>query len=74
MRKQYYSQISRLIIIRVFASEHHSGQWSRGYKLSSLTSLALKRRGIDKISDREWNQAKKSGLYGYLVNRYADKM
>lgn len=63
-----------LIALRVFAADYHSGQWSHGYRLLSLTYLALRRRGIERIDDMTWQHARSSTLYQYLARAYAEKV
>lgn len=54
----------------VFLSHHHSGQWSRGYRIMS--------RLIDRYR-ASWTsaferQAEESEIYQYLVQHYATKV
>ncbi|HOF89045.1 MAG TPA: hypothetical protein PLZ36_13225 [Armatimonadota bacterium] len=52
------------------ASDWHSGQWSRGYKLLCTTYNHAKRRGID--VQRQTRASRR--LYRQLVARYKDSL
>lgn len=69
----------KLVILRVFAMDYHSGQWSRGYLLLCKATKRLeevfswKERNpvyIDSIS----NAARRTKLYKDLVEKYGDKI
>jgi hypothetical protein len=53
--------------LAVFLMHHHSGQWSRGYRL-------LSRLGLSNLSSAAEQEATESECYQYLVSRYADKV
>lgn len=68
--------LNKLLALRAFASDYHSGQDSRGYRLLSLTSLRLEKRPIYRLGNQDALLAKgrRSKLYGQLVRKYADKI
>lgn len=63
----------KLVILRVFAMDYHSGQWSRGYKILSMTYIRLKAKGMD-MNDNQIKCARRTKLYKDLVERYANKI
>ena len=69
----------KLLALRAFAMDYHSGQWSRGYKLLSMTYLRLRSKGIgdtpnNKIMDFKLNEARKTDLYRQLVQFWGNKI
>lgn len=54
----------------VFLSHHHSGQWSRGYRIMSRM-IAQYRAHWTSAFERE---AEESEIYQYLQANYADKI
>jgi hypothetical protein len=54
----------------VFLSHHHSGQWSRGYRLMSRM-MSTYRASWTSNFERE---AKESEIYQYLQANYANKV
>lgn len=67
--------LKKLIILRTFAMDYHSGQWSRGYKILSLTSLRLRAKVPEvKVTDGMFDAARRTKIYKELVEKYADKI
>lgn len=66
----------KLYVLRAFASDYHSGQWSRGYKILSMTWLRMKAKGILNTPnfDNNIEMARKTHLYQVLVDKYGDKI
>lgn len=64
----------KLVILRVFAMDYHSGQSSRGYKILSMTFLRLKAKGKYHIEDHILKAARRTKLYKDLVDKYGDKI
>lgn len=63
----------KLVILRVFAMDYHSGQWSRGYKILSLTSMRLRAKGMD-MNDNQIKCARRTKLYKDLVEKYGSRV
>lgn len=61
----------KLVILRVFAMDYHSGQNSRGYKILSMTYKRLSNKGF---ADHMIASARRTKLYKDLVERYGDKI
>jgi hypothetical protein len=68
--------LTKLLTLRAFAMNYHSGQWSRGYRILSMTHLRLKAKGFEtgRDTDLMLAQCMRSKLYKYLVKKYGDKM
>ena len=67
--------IRKLMVLRVFVSDYHSGQWSRGYRLSCAIDRKLKRiKGNSFITDEQIRIARKFPFYKELETKYANKM
>ena len=66
----------KLLALRAFATDYHSGQWSRGYKLLSMTMIRLEKKAIYKYGDKDHllKMARHSRLYKYLVDNYGGKI
>lgn len=58
--KEYYLELA------VFLAHHHTGQWSRGYRL--LSKLRAK------WSSNFEREAEQSEVYAYLVANYANRV
>jgi len=61
IRKDDYFELA------VFLMDYHTGQWSRGYRL-------LSRLGVRNISPSICKEARKTEIYGYLVDNYKGKV
>lgn len=70
--------LKKLLALRAFAMDYHSGQWSRGYKILSMTSLRIEKHkdkpNTWEMYDRMIENARKTKLYKTLVERYGDKI
>lgn len=65
----------KLVILRVFAMDYHSGQNSRGYKILSMTHKRLISKDYTHAtSDNTMNCARRTKLYKDLVDKYGDKI
>jgi hypothetical protein len=74
----------RLQVLHLFASDYHSGQWSRGYRLQCLVRRAITRLlkgNPDKFIRLWWldstascERLRNHPLYLTLVDRYGRKM
>lgn len=51
--------------LAVFLMHHHSGQWSRGYRI-------LSKLGLSNLSSAAEHEATESETYQYLVSQYAE--
>jgi hypothetical protein len=56
-----------------FASDYHSGQWSRGYRLLCRSFEAARRYGMHHPLDYGMTP-KAQEVYNYLVRRYGDEV
>lgn len=65
--------MDKLAIIYIFASDYHSGQASRGYKLACHISRHIKDHDRF-VGVKIWHTARATQLYKTLVKKYADKM
>jgi hypothetical protein len=61
----------KLVILRVFAMDYHSGQGSRGYKILSMTYKRLFNKGF---ADHMIKAARRTKLYKDLVDKYGSQM
>lgn len=68
--------LNKLLALRAFASDYHSGQDSRGYRILSLTILRLEKRPIYRLGNQDalLDKGRRSKIYGHLVRKYADKI
>lgn len=68
--------LKKLFILRAFAMDYHSGQWSRGYKILSLAGMRLRANGIESSweTDQKLNAARRTKLYKELVEKYGSKV
>ena len=68
--------LRKLLAIRAFATDYHSGQWSRGYKILSLTYLRLQHKPLYLSGDQDalLSYARRTSIYKTLVERYKDKI
>ena len=72
------NKLQRTYVIYRFASDYHSGQWSRGYRLLSRCQKALRRylptSPINRwLTMQRWGQNHQR-LYNRLVERYDEKL
>jgi hypothetical protein len=67
----------RLIVLRTFAFDYHSGQWSRLYRLGCRADSLLRSRGhharTPQYADHIAEAARKSDLYASLVQKYGQE-
>lgn len=66
--------VFKLLCIRAFATDYHSGQYSKGYKLLSLSGILLERKGMYHLINKHYYGIRQAALYLELVNKYADKI
>ena len=62
-----------LLAIAHFAALFHSGQSSRGYRLLSMASRSLRRRGIDRPLDTPMS-VKVEKIFLSLIDTYSQKV
>lgn len=74
--KQRAKRIKDLFTLHVFASNYHSGQWSRGYRLSCRTKQRLTHYGINlnQFPAKLFHNAERTKLYRQLVRDYERAM
>ena len=58
-----------LLALYVFCMDHHTGQWSRGYRIMSRFS-----RMEVNLTDALIEEVRQSSSYSALQQRYRDKM
>lgn len=68
--------IKKLLALRAFAMDYHSGQWSRGYRILSMTYLRLEKKPLYAHGNRDalLEYARRTKLYKDLVFKYKDKI
>ena len=66
--------LTKLFTLRVFASDYHSGQNSRGYKILSQTYTLITRYNAHVRYESSHKMLRNTDLYKKLVKNYADKI
>jgi hypothetical protein len=57
----------------IFVMQHHSGQWSRGYRILCRLGGADYRPGLS-VQRGEFESETQKEIYDYLVEHYKDKV
>lgn len=68
--------LKKLFALRAFAMDYNSGQWSRGYRILSLSGMRLRAKGYESSPkfDKMLRLARHTKIYKTLVERYGDKV